>query len=100
VSAADGVAACVAVAGDTTALAPLDAAFACVTAPLSPGLLTRTDTLTFAGVACCVPALDAASVGAGLALVEPLAATFACATEPSVPGLSTRTETLTFAGDA
>jgi hypothetical protein len=67
---------------------------------LSPELLTRTDTLTFAGAACCVAALGATSVGAVLALVEPLAAPFACVTEPSVPGLSTRTETLTFAGDA
>ena len=65
-----------------------------VTAPSSPGLSTRTETLTLAGPAWALPAL---------ALTPPAAlapALLACATVPFSPGLSTRTETFTLAGCA
>ena len=104
VAPAGSVAAAATGAADTTVLAPAAAVFACVTAPLSPGLFTRTETLIAAGAACCVAAATAASTGdvgcAETALVEPLPAAFACVTAPSVPGLAIRTETLMFAGDA
>jgi hypothetical protein len=82
----------------------------CVTAPSSPGLFTRTATLTLAGPACALPALALTPPGAlalpplaAFALTPPAAlapALLACVTEPFSPGLSTRTETFTLAGCA
>jgi hypothetical protein len=79
-----------------------------VTAPSSPGLSTRTETLTLAGPAWALPAVAltppvalALPPPAVLALTPPAAlapALLACVTEPFSPGLSTRTETFTLAG--
>ena len=75
-----------------------------VTAPSSPGLSTRTETLTLAGPAWALPALaltpPAALALVPLALTPPAAlapALLAWVTEPFSPGLSTRTETFTLA---
>jgi hypothetical protein len=77
------------------------AAFDCWTHPSSPALLTRAETLTFAGDAC--DAFADASACAGPALFDAPAATPACAalfceTPPLSPGWSTRAVTFVLPG--
>jgi hypothetical protein len=81
-------------------VAPAEAVFVCVTAPLLPGLAIRTDTLTFDGdgwsaVADAVPAPVTPPSTPAAAFA---AALFDWLTSPSVPGLFTRTAMFTFDG--
>ncbi len=81
---------------DTVPPAVATEVFVCVTAPLSPGLSTRTVTFTFVGSVCVE---DASAVPPAFAWLPAVAvAVFVWLTAPTSPGLPTSTATFVFCG--
>ena len=81
-------------AADATSPAVATAVFDCVTAPLSPGLPTRTVTFTFAGAVCVADAAADPPLFAWLPATA--VAVFVWSTAPTSPGLPMSTETFVF----
>ena len=72
--------------------------FVWVTAPSSPGLSTRIETLTLLGSDwVAVAAASAETAGSAVAACALDSTEFVCTTSPESPWLATRTETATFA---